>query len=135
VSGTSIISLSGTGLAAEISVSPSNVEFETEVVGEQSVSKTITVQSNGRASLFVNAIFITGPAAEDFALIAANDECTGNTLLPEESCTFEVVFTPSTNSLRLATILIDSNAVGGADQVNLQGTTNALFFDGFEKID
>ncbi len=71
-------------------------------------AKTVMIGNTGTANLAINMISKAGPDAPGFT-IGENDGCSNRTLLPAESCTFDVVFTPSSTGLKTATLSVSSN--------------------------
>lgn len=123
--------LTGTGLIAELAVDPASIDFGDQMLGITSVARTVTVTSTGLADLLVDGIEVTGNAAADFALNGANDLCTHGQLPTGDACTFTLEFTPSESGIRHAEAVIDTNAIDGTDRIQLLGTNDVLFFDGF----
>jgi hypothetical protein len=66
----------------------------------------------------VDTLAITGTDAGDFAILS--EDCSGAEIAPDESCTVDLVFTPSCEGAKNAALEIGSNA--GSDQVSLSGT-------------
>ena len=124
--------LTGTGVIAEIAVDPGSIDFGDQMQGTTSVAMTGTVTSTGLADLLIDGIAVTGNAAADFTLNSGNDLCTDSQLPLGDVCTFTLEFTPSENGVRRAEVRINSNAVNGSDRIDLLGTSDVQFFDGFE---
>jgi uncharacterized delta-60 repeat protein len=130
------VTLSGTGLAAEIALNPTAISFAEQPLGTTGDPATVTVTSTGMLDLLIEEISIAGMAATDFIVGATSDTCTGNVVPIGDSCTFTLQFTPSNRGRRQAVAKIISNAIGGDDRVDLEGTgldLDLLFFDGFER--
>jgi len=87
------------------SISPSCIDFGTNSVGNQS-PRTVTITNPGNTSsdkLRINSIDI-GPST-DFLL--SNDNCSGKTLSPTNTCTFGISFIPSSEGFKYLDLSID----------------------------
>ena len=71
-------------------------------------SRTLMISNTGRSSLAVDKINVGGPDAAVFS-IGAHDDCTNQTLLPDETCTVDVIFTPKSDGPKNAILAISSN--------------------------
>jgi hypothetical protein len=71
-------------------------------------SRTLMISNTGTDALTVDAINVEGPDAAEF-IIGVNDDCTNQTLLPDETCTVDVVFTPEAAGVKNAVLAISSN--------------------------
>jgi hypothetical protein len=93
----------------DITVDKAALNFGTVAVGGTSAAQTVTVGNDGAAGLNIGTITIaiTGVDPGDFAL--QNDNCSGQTIEPDDSATFQVVFSPSSASDKSATVEIPSN--------------------------
>jgi sugar lactone lactonase YvrE len=126
------VSLTGTGTAPGIQVSPALLNFGSQVVTTTSSAQTITILNTGTASLNLSNIVTTG----DFATIS---NCA--TIPAGSYCSLTVTFTPTATGARVGTVTFTDNA-GSGDQsqsVNLSGmgtvagatlTPSALTFPG-----
>jgi hypothetical protein len=91
-------SLSGTGLATEItvidSIAPSDdlsVPFGDITEGSSS-DQTVTVTNDGTTDLVLGNIAVSDSLVDPFSLVT--DNCSGQTLIPTGSCTLTVGFAP-----------------------------------------
>lgn len=91
--------LSGTGLATEITVTDSiapaddlSIPFGDITSGSFS-DQTLTVTNDGTADLLLGNIAVADPLVNPFSLVT--DTCSGQVLIPSDSCTVTVRFTPS----------------------------------------
>ena len=73
-------------------------------VGTTSAAQTETVTNNGGANLVISTVTISGTNAGDFAISA--DTCTGATVIPTNTCTVSVTFTPTATGSRSASLMI-----------------------------
>jgi VWFA-related protein len=91
---------------ADINVSPTQQAFG-DVVVDRSSDQTITVQNTGTGSLNVGqiakAILSSGP----FSLL--NDTCSGQSVAPGGTCTFQIRFSPSSEGASNDVFNIPSN--------------------------
>jgi hypothetical protein len=112
-SGTQTVSLSGTGLAAVATLSPSSLSFGNQNVGSTSAPQTVTLSNTGNAALAITRLSASG----DFTQTNA---C-GSSLAAGGSCTISVTFTPSASGTRSGTLTLTDNAGGGTQTVTLTG--------------
>lgn len=124
--------LTGTGQVAEIAVDPTRIDFGEQALNTISPVSSVTVTSSGLADLLIESITLDGPQASEFVLNGANDKCTGAQLPTSNTCIFTLEFSPSESGIRRAEITINSNAINGDGRVELLGTNDVVFFDGFE---
>ncbi len=96
------VSLTGTGLQANVGLSTSNLSFPAIAPGTQSAAQTVTVTNGGN----VAASLGTPTASGDFALTSS---C-GATLAAGASCTLSVTFTPSASGARTGTLSLPVGA-------------------------
>jgi len=95
------------------------VDFGSVIVGSNTVAKTFAVTNAGSASLIVSGIALSGANPADFSLTGIALPATVNAA---GSTTFQVAFTPSTSSVRAATLQItNSDATASPFVVNLAG--------------
>jgi hypothetical protein len=91
----------------EISVYPSSHNFGLIKEGRVSSPQSFAVTNRGLEDLIVDMLSITGLNATEFEI--KNDGCSGQTLVPAETCTVEVVFVPTSGRGKSAEFLIPSN--------------------------
>ncbi len=122
------IALSGQEVAAAPAAvfSPTSLTFTNENVGVASGSQPITLTNNGNISLSISSIAITGANPGDFSLSpASNCPILPSTLSPNSpnnSCTINVLFKPTTTGLRSASVTVTDNAGGSPQSIPLAGT-------------
>jgi Abnormal spindle-like microcephaly-assoc'd, ASPM-SPD-2-Hydin/Protein of unknown function (DUF1573) len=111
----STVSLSGTGVAAglSLSVSPSSISFGNVTVGN-SASRNITVANSGNSNVSISSIQLTG---SNLTLSGG----TAVTLSPSQSITLAVQFSPASASATSGTVSIVSNATGSPAAVSISG--------------
>ena len=99
---------------ATADLSASDLNFGEQIVGTVSEVQTATLANNGLIPLVINGAAVGGDA-DDFTV----DNGCGATLAPGESCSFAVSFAPTVNSLRQATITVDTSS--GSQTIDLLG--------------
>lgn len=115
--------LRGVGLPAPeagISVTPSQLAFGAQPVGERSEVLTVEVTSTGQGRLELERIRVEGVDAEDFRVVPGT--CQGLPYVaPGGECTFGIRFVPGASGSRTARLAIASNAAAGGVTVSLRG--------------
>jgi two-component sensor histidine kinase len=115
------VSLSGTGTAALVSLSPTSLAFGNQPVGTTSAAQSLTLSNTGNAALSITSLALTGSNASDFA---QTNTC-GSSVAGGANCTISVTFTPSGSGSRTASVSITDNASGSPQTVSLSGTGTA----------
>ncbi len=86
---------------------------------------TFTVRNattKGVADLTLGTASITGADAGQFQLVAGKDRCSGQTIKPGKSCTFQVSFAPTATNTRMGTVTVPSNDSGSPATAQVAGT-------------
>lgn len=110
-------------LPAQISISPTTLDFGTVKVGNTSTA-TFTVTNTGAQNLIISSISL--PTGYTTSGIPSYIEA-------GESHTFTITFTPTTGVSYSGTITINSNAINSTNTVSVTGegfVLKGLFFDG-----
>ncbi|MGH8922507.1 MAG: choice-of-anchor D domain-containing protein, partial [Actinomycetes bacterium] len=86
---------------------------------------TVTVRNTGAAPLTISAVTIptdAGPAQfpQDYTVL--NDDCTGRTLQPDETCPVTLLYSPQGVGERPAVLRFDDDAPNGPHLVALRGS-------------
>jgi hypothetical protein len=115
------VSLSGTGTAPVVSLSPTSLAFGSQPVGTTSTAQTLTLSNTGSAALSITSLALTGTNANDFA---QTNTC-GSSVAAAANCTISVTFTPSVIGAEAASVSITDNASGSPQTVSLAGTGTA----------
>ena len=90
-----------------------------------SETRTFTITSTGPVDLVIATIGVYGPDASEFSL--ENDNCSGQTLARDQTCTLQVVFSPDSAGDKAARFEIPSNSLIKPTMViALSGTEVAL---------
>jgi endoglucanase len=107
----------------EITAAPLSLSFGDMSVGSVSAVQTSTIRNAGTADLVLGTITISGTNPDQFRKPAARDFCSGQTLVPTQTCTVGVRFKPKNGGPQNATLLIPSNdPVSNPITVTLDGT-------------
>lgn len=118
-------------LLPDISVMPSILDFGEQLLGITTASQMVVVESTGEGDLAIDPVTLKGPQASDYQITM--DSCSGATLSTAAVCGIDVAFTANAPGVRSAWVEIRSNASNSPNYVNLIGTNDVLFFDGFEQ--
>jgi hypothetical protein len=104
------ISLSGTGLQAPaIKVSPAQITFPVESVGQSGTPVTLTISNTGGIPMANVGFQITGAAASSFSWSAST--CAAS-LLDGSSCAVQIAFTPASAGQLVAALTVSSSTSG-----------------------
>jgi hypothetical protein len=108
------VTLSGTGFAPVVSLSPTSLTFAGQSVSTTSATQSITLTNTGNGPL----TNLTINASGDFA---QTNNC-GGSVAASGSCTINVTFTPTTDGTRTGALTLADNASGSPQRANLRGT-------------
>jgi hypothetical protein len=108
------VSLTGTGIAPYVKLTPTSLTFAGQNVGTTSAPQNVTLKNTGTATLTITSITGSG----DFA---QTNGC-GASLGASKSCTISVTFTPTQAGTRTGTVSLTDNATGSPQTVSLTGT-------------
>ena len=89
-----------------IEANPTSGDFDVVGVGSDS-TKAFTISSTGTENVEIGTITLAGQDASQLTI--QNDNCSGQTVTPSGSCTFEVIFAPTSEKMMKATLTIPSN--------------------------
>ena len=97
--------------------STSNLGFPAQAPSVASTASAVVFTNGGEKNLVIASIKTTGPYTE-------TDNCNANssTLLPGNSCTINVVFTPTASGSQNGTLVVNDNAPGGSQTLPLTGS-------------
>jgi hypothetical protein len=115
------ISLTGTGVAPAVTLSPTSLTFAAQLITTTSAAQSITLTNSGTAPLTISSIAVTGTNASDFAQTNACPASSA-TLAVNANCSISVTFTPSATGNRTASVTITDNASGSPHTISLTGT-------------
>jgi len=110
------VTLTGTGVAGAIGITPTALTFGSQAVGTTSAGQTVTVSNNGNFPLFFSSIVTSG----DFAG-ATLTQCPS---IGEEAapCVFSITFKPTGTGTRTGAITFTDTGTGSPQTVTLTGT-------------
>ena len=112
-SGPKLVALSGTGIAAAVSLTSTSLTFVAQLVGTTGDSQIVTLTNTGSASLNFSSIVASG----DFA---QTNDC-GASVAAAESCTITVSFTPTGDGIRNGEVILSSNDPNSPQSILLTG--------------
>jgi hypothetical protein len=115
--GTRSVGLSGTGVATPIAVSPSSISFGNVPRNTFSAPKGVTVRNQTSMAVDITSIRLAGSNPAKFA---QSNDCPAQ-LPGGASCTVSVVFKPTAEGSRTATLKVEPGA-GSIRSVALSGT-------------
>ncbi|PYX34386.1 MAG: hypothetical protein DMG80_02265 [Acidobacteria bacterium] len=113
------VALSGTGQS--VVVSPTSINFGTQVVDSTSAPQTVTVTNLNSITVTFTGIVFAGTGAGDY-LISWNT-C-GATIAGGASCSIGVEFRPTTTGKRAAKLNVKNNGGASSASTSLTGTGN-----------
>ena len=108
------VTLSGSGLAPEVSLSATTLSFAGQEVSTTSPPQTLTLTNTGGGTLAP----LTVSASGDFA---QTNTC-GGSVAPGANCTISVTFTPTATGGQSGTLTLTDNAGNSPQTVSLTGT-------------
>jgi hypothetical protein len=114
-----VVQVSGTGLAPQVTLTPSSLTFPAQRVGTTSSAQVVTLTNAGGAALTIRSISISGDFSE-------TNNC-GQGVGANSSCQISVTFTPTATGARNGTLSITDSAPGSPQTVALTGTGGAGF--------
>jgi hypothetical protein len=117
------VSLTGTGLGAVASLSPTSLAFGIVAINTTVTSPTnVTLTNTGNIAMTISNIGFAGTAAGDYTRTTS---C-GTTLAAGSSCTITVSFRPTALGSRSASLSISDSAPGSPHTVSLSGTGTGI---------
>ncbi len=109
--------LSGTGMGAQINVSPASLDFGTVQVG-QSATKTLTIGNSGNAAAVISQLNVSGDAAFTYSGVTLPA-----TIQPNASVQVNVTYAPTSATDPSATLVLVANTPQSIS-VNLVGSAS-----------
>jgi FG-GAP-like repeat/Abnormal spindle-like microcephaly-assoc'd, ASPM-SPD-2-Hydin len=106
--------LTGVGLAPQVSLSPTTLNFATQVVNTVSAPQPVTLVNTGMAPLTISNIITP-------AKFGQANNC-GGMVNPGSDCTIEVTFSPTVQGPQSGTVKVYDNASGSPQSVACTGT-------------
>jgi len=111
------VTLSGTGIAPAVGLSPSSLSFASQNLHVASTSLPVVLTNTGTANLTMLSASIVGANIDDFS---QTNNCVVP-LAPNATCTFNVIFTPQATGARSASLQLNDNAANTPQLVTLSG--------------
>jgi len=108
------VTLSGTGLAPVVNLSPTTLTFGEQAISTTSQPQTVTLSNSGNGALTPLTITVSGAFAQ-------TNTC-GSSVAVTGSCTINVTFTPTNAGTRNGALTIADNASNSPQTVSLTGT-------------
>jgi len=118
------VPLSGNGVQADASVTPSSTTFGSQPVSTSSATQTITLTNTGTGTLTYGNTTVTGANPGDFSVGDSNCSSTGF-LAPSATCSITVQFVPTAVGHRTASVVVHDNAPSGTQTVTVSGNATA----------
>ncbi len=109
-----VINLAGGGLV----FNPPSLSFPVTAVGFASAPLAISMNNATSSVITFSGFAVAGPNGSDFSQV---NNC-GVPLQPSQSCTAQVIMTPSDFGVRSAVFMVNSNASNSPQSVTLSGT-------------
>jgi len=103
--------------AARASVTPSQLEFSDLEVGGRAIEGTVILTSVGEAPLQITSVRLE--VASLFRIAA--DGCANRSIVPKQSCSVRIIFTPGSVGAHRSTLLIESNAAESPHRIEISG--------------
>ncbi|MGB0515253.1 MAG: choice-of-anchor D domain-containing protein, partial [Wenzhouxiangellaceae bacterium] len=111
---------------------PGAVVFPDTPLNQSAPDAIVTLGNAGDFALEVDALTLEGPVAADFSVVPGQNNCTAAVVQPGEACGFTLRFTPVAPGIRRAMLRLESNEPDGLRRIELLGTSDVVFFSGFE---
>ncbi len=112
------VALSGTGVGASLSISPTSIGFASQTLQIPTTAQTVTVRNTGSAPVQISSITMSGANPADFVEM---NNCPGTLNAAAAPCTVSVAFQPVAGGAQAATLLIANNAIANPQVVTLSG--------------
>jgi|HubBroStandDraft_1064217.scaffolds.fasta_scaffold00370_17 hypothetical protein len=109
-----LITLSGDGAIAMVSLTPASLSFSATRVGGSSAAQTVTLANTGDAALSISNTQISGDYSQ-------TNNCPAS-LAASSSCTFNITFSPTTTGTRNGTLTLTDNVPSSPQTVTLTGS-------------
>jgi hypothetical protein len=106
--GGTMVTLSGEGVAAAVTLMPSGHDFGSAALGVKGDPQSFAVRNEGGTSLDLGGATIVGADLDQFSL--SGDDCSGATLEPGDECVVRVRFAPDTVGAKTARLRVSGDA-------------------------
>jgi len=114
----------------QLTLMPAFIDFGEQPLGEPTPAEAITIMNIGAGDLTLELLELAGLHPDDYMIVF--DDCSGAVLATDETCQVELDFAPLAPGVRQAELAVPSNDPAAPHAVELIGTHDVLFFDGFE---
>jgi hypothetical protein len=112
------VALSGTGVGASLSISPTSIGFASQTLEIPTAAQTVAVRNTGGAPVQISSITMSGANPADFVEM---NNCPVTINVAAAPCTISVAFQPVAGGAEAATLLIANNAIANPQVVTLSG--------------
>jgi hypothetical protein len=109
----------GGGGTPSVNLTPTSLKFGKELIGQTSVSKTVTLTNTGSGTLNITNVGVTG----DFVI--QSNPC-GSQVSAGGNCVLTLAFTPAAKGARTGVLTFTDNAGTGTQTVPLSGAGTSL---------
>ena len=116
-SGPEVIPLSGVGITPQITVSPTAVNFQSQVINTRGQFFPIVVRNSGAQAATITSARWNGAGADQFVIV---NEC--SSLAPRQECLITVSFAPTSPGQKTASVALVHSAASSPQTVGLFGT-------------
>jgi hypothetical protein len=115
-----VVSLSGTGVGPEATLSPGSLNLGQQNLGTNSTPQIVKLSNTGNSTMHISGIATTGDFVETNTCIPAGSA--SGAIAPGASCSISVTFRPSAIGTRTGAVTITDNAGSGLQKVGLTGS-------------
>jgi beta-lactam-binding protein with PASTA domain len=116
-----VVLRSGGSDAAEVAVTPDALSFGTAPVNHVSETRTLTTQNLGETSVHVDGFRTSGPNSSEFVI--QNSNCRNQELAAGGTCSATVIFTPTDEGPRSASVAVDVRELPDDPEAQLSGSS------------
>ena len=108
-----------------VSLSPTGLTFQAQLVGTTSSSQSVTLTNTGNGTLTFTAIAVSGP----YAIATSGTTCsTSSPVAAAGTCAVAVTFTPTAAGTASGSLSFSDNAPGSPQTITLSGTGQDFSF-------
>ena len=108
-------SLQVTTSTGELQLTPASKDFGGLAPGQTSAAQSFSVMNVGNAPITLNAPQLQGAHADQFSLGA--NTC-GGQMMPDENCSFQATFGPTSIGEKAATVVLDGTGIAGSPRAS-----------------
>lgn len=129
------VNMAGAMNRQTITTSPTYLYFGNVILGTTSLTQTVTIRNTGGTDVTLGTLTVT-TASGLREYILRNVDCNGQTLIPNQTCTFTVAFRPTSVGYKTGTVNIPNSESATPMTISLTGYgitgTNLLRSPNFE---